>query len=245
VLGFIAAVHGGIWERAVALTPTAVVAGFQHGLVRLDVVLIAALLIVAGLALAAIWTRLGVAVRRRTYDSLAVAAIAAVAIFAATFAGASWDTSEARINSFSRADEQALRQIGLPLFIEAHLAPEDPRRTDLERRVVAKLRRVVPHLQVQYVSQTAIGLFEQASEHYGEITYRLNGREVTGRATTPEAALETIYSLAGVTPPPESADDVFRGHPLAVPPRGAAIIFYAVWPAAVAAAAWLERKRRA
>src|SRR5262249_34594157 len=32
ILNFIAAVHGGVWERAAAYTPTAMVAEFQHGL---------------------------------------------------------------------------------------------------------------------------------------------------------------------------------------------------------------------
>ena len=55
------------------------------------------------------------------------------------------------------------------------------------------------------------------------------------RATTAESVLENIYSLAGVTPPAEDAESVFRGHPLPVPPRGAATVFYGVWPALVAA----------
>jgi MYXO-CTERM domain-containing protein len=35
---------------------------------------------------------------------------------------------------------------------------------------------------------------------------------------------------------------VFRGHPLAVPPTGAPIIFYGLWPALVVAAAFLVRR---
>ena len=65
ILSFIAAVYGGMWERAVSYTPTAVVSQFQHGLVRLDVVLIALVLITLGLLLTAIWIRIGVAQRRR------------------------------------------------------------------------------------------------------------------------------------------------------------------------------------
>jgi len=235
ILNFIAAVQGGFWERAAGYTPTAMVAEFQHGLVRLDVVLIALILIAVGLGLSAIWMRLGVAVRRRVYESVALGAIAAAAALASTLATASWDTSENRANSFPVADEDTLRQIRTPLRIEVHLAPEDPRRSDLERRALSKLRRVMPTLQVDYISNTSIGLFEQTSAHYGEIIYDLGGRKITSRATTAEAVLESIYSLAGVAPPPEQ-DDVFRGHPLAVPPKGAATVFYGVWPAAVIAA---------
>lgn len=230
IVNFLAAIHGGLWERAAAYTPTALVAQFQHGLVRLDVVLIAIALIVAGLALAAIWIRLGTAVRRRLCESAGLIAAISVVILVCTFANASWDTSENRMNSFSRSDEQALRQIRQPLYIEAHLAPEDPRRFDLEHRAISKLRRTLPKLYVQYVSSTSIGLFEQTNPHYGEIWYELGGKKAVNRITTPEGVLETIYSLAGISPPPERDDDVFRGHPLAVSPNGAALVFYGIWP---------------
>ena len=56
------------------------------------------------------------------------------------------------------------------------------------------------------------------------------------RTTTAEGVLEAIYSLAGVTPPVEDDDDIFRGHPLAVPPQRRGAVFYGVWPALVVAA---------
>ena len=245
ILNFIAAVQGGVWERAAAFTPPAMVATFQHGLIRLDVVLVAAILIAAGLALAAVWIRTGVAVRRRLRESALCSAVAAAAIFACAFATPSWDTSESRANSFSEADEAALARIHEPLRIEAHLAPEDPRRADLDRKAIAKLRRVMPRVEVRYVSATSIGLFEQTSAHYGEIWYELGGRREMSRATTAESLLETIYDLAGIKAPAESDEPVFRGHPLAVPPRGAAAVFYGVWPALVAASALFARRRSA
>jgi hypothetical protein len=244
IVNFIAAVQGGVWERLAAYTPTAMVAEFQHGLIRLDVVLSALALIVGGLSLAGIWLRLGVPVRRRTAESFGVAAAISAAIFACSFATPSWDTSENRMNSFPRNDERALRQIREPLRIEAHLAPEDPRRADLEHRALSKLRRIMPAVQVQYVSATSIGLFEQTSAHYGEIWYELGGRRAMSRTTTAEGVLEAIYSLAGTSPPAEPEDEVFRGHPLAARPKGAGAIFYVIWPTAVVAAAFLMRRRQ-
>lgn len=243
ILNFIADVRGGIWERAASYTPTAIVSQFQHGLLRLDAILIAAVLITTGLLLATMWIRTGTAQRRRVYESLTLVAVAAAAIAASTLTGASWDTSENRMNSFSRSDEQALRRIRSPLRIEAHLAPEDPRCIDLEQRVLSKLRRVLPKAQVRYVSSTSIGMLEQSSPHYGEIWYRLNGREAMNRAATPEAALETIYSLAGVQPLAENADDTFRGHPLPKLPKGANILFYVAWPTLVAASGFVLQRR--
>jgi ABC-type transport system involved in multi-copper enzyme maturation permease subunit len=241
ILTFIAAVNGGIWERAAGYTPTAMVTEFQHGLIRFDVVLIATTLIVAGLALAAIWMRLGVAVRKRVYESIALAAATTAAVLACTFITPSWDVSENRINSFSRGDEETLAQIHAPLAIDVHLAPEDGRRVDLERKAISKLRRVMPKLHVQYTSATSTGLFEQTSGHYGEIWYDLGGQKAVSRTTTADGVLETIFTLAGVKPPPET-DDVFRGHPLARPPKGAATVFYGIWPALVIAGAALSKQ---
>lgn len=232
IVNFVAAVHGGFWERIAAYTPTAMVTQFQHGLISLDVLLIAVILVATGLGLAAIWMRIGVAGRRRVYESIVLCTVAAVAISSCATVNRSWDTSENRMNSFSRSDEQALRAIHAPLQIEVHLAPEDPRRVDLEHRAISKLRRIMSSLKVEYVSATSIGLFEQANPHYGEIWYELNGQKMMSRVTTPEGVLQNIYSLTGVAPP--EADDVFRGHPLAVTPKGAALIFYALWPAMTA-----------
>jgi ABC-2 type transport system permease protein len=242
IVNFIAAVQGGIWERVAAYTPTAVVGDFQHGLVQLDEVLVAIVVALFGITLAAIWTRLGVAVRRRVWESALAAAVTGVAIVASSFAGASWDASENRANSFSPANEAALRQIRAPLRVEVHLAPEDPRRVDLERQVLSKLRRVLPAVRITYIAATTTGMFEQSAAQYGEIWYELDGRRALNRATTAESALETILSLASVVPRADTADEIFRGHPLAVLPTGAAAIFYGVWPALVVAGALITRR---
>jgi hypothetical protein len=240
IVNFVAAVQGGWWERAAGYTPSAMVAEFQHGLLKLDTLLIALVLIFTGLSVAAVWTLLGMGIRRRVYESAGIGVLAAGSIFASMLATTSWDTSEGRINSFSEADEQALRQIRGPLRIEVHLAPEDPRRLDLERRALSKLRRIMPKLEVQYVSATSIGLFEQTNAGYGEIWYELDGRRTMSRVTTEEGVLEAIYSVASVAlpkassgSPAESAEPVFRGHPLAVPARGSGIFFYLLWPVVV------------
>ena len=243
ILDIFGAVHGGFWERAAGYIPAALVSQFEHGLWRLDTTLIAVAVILAGLSLAAIWMRLGVAVKRRVCESAGLALVAAAAIFACTFVTPSWDTSESRGNSFPAADEQALRQIHQPLRIEVHLAPEDGRRVELERQALSKLRRVLPNLQVRYVSSTSIGLFEETAPGYGEIWYDLGGRRTMSRATTAEGVLEAIYSLAHVTPPVEADDDVFRGHPLAAPAKGAGILFYGVWPGIFLAGGILMRRR--
>jgi hypothetical protein len=243
ILDIFGAVQGGLWERAAGYIPAALVSQFEHGLLRLDTTLIAVVLIAAGLALAAIWMSLGTAVKRRAYQSAVLGLMAAGAILACTFATPSWDNSESRSNSFPEADERALRRIHAPLRIDVHLAPEDGRRVDLERHALAKLRRVMPKVQVRYLSSTSIGLFEQTSAGYGEIWYDLGGRRTMSRVTTAEGVLESIYSLANVTPPVETDDEVFRGHPLAAQSNGAGILFYGAWPAVFLAGGILVRRR--
>src|SRR5580693_6739846 len=91
IVSFFAAVHGGWWERAAGYTPAAMVAEFQHGLVRLDTVLAALVLILTGLGFAAIWMRLGAAVSRRICESIGLGLLAAAAIFLCTLCAVSWD----------------------------------------------------------------------------------------------------------------------------------------------------------
>jgi len=241
VLNFLAAVRGGAWQMLARFTPAEMLQTFQHALIRLNLVLAEVALIGAGLGVAAVWMRLGVSVRRRAGESVALLAVAALLVFGCSLVRASWDVSENRRNSFAEPDEALLRNIRTPLTIEAHLAPEDPRRFDLERQT-AKLNRTLPRLTVQYTSATSTGLFEQANPHYGEIWYTFDGRRTMSRGTSEEAVLEAIYSLAGLTPPKEE-EAGRRGHPLIARPGGAALIFYGIWPLSVVAA-WVVLSRR-
>ena len=244
LINFAAAINGGWWERAAAYTPTAMVAEFQRGLWRADVTLVAALLIIAGVALASIWLRLGVTIGRRVQESGALAVALALAIAASSTVTASADTSESRRNSFATREEAALRSIDGDLRIVAHFAPEDPRRSDLELRAFRKLRRAIPRVGIEFVSATSTGLFEQTADHYGEIRYELNGRILVSRITTAEGVLESVLELAGVSAPEDDDDEMFRGHPLAARPRGAAAVFYVAWPLLVAAMAFFFQGRK-
>jgi hypothetical protein len=229
---FLAAVHGGPWAAIAAHTPSAMVGQFQRGLVRLDILLSALALAGGALSVAAIWLPPGRG-RRKRAGLTTVALLATIGVVAAASqATASWDLSENRRNSLPRSAEAALRQIAEPIAIEAHLAPRDPRRFDLDVQVVRKLRRIVPDLQVRYVARTSIGLFEQADAGYGDIHYEVGGRRQTTRITSAEAALNALFTLSGIAPDDEE-DPPFHGHPLTAEPGGAAAAFYVVWPAVV------------
>jgi len=245
LINFAAAVNGGWWERAAQFTPTAMVAEFQRGLLRADITLAALTLIVAGLALAAVWLRIGASPLVRVRASVLVVAIAALAVAGAARVRASWDVSESRSNSFSLADEAAMRTIRGALKVRAHFAPEDPRRSDLEYRGLRKLRRAVPHADIEYVSATSTGLFEQSNDQYGEVWYELDGRKVVSRITTAEGVRDAVFDVANLQIPPGSqpAEEMFRGYPLATEPRGAAPVFFGVWPVVIVVIAFAVQWR--
>jgi hypothetical protein len=209
------------------------------------VILVGVILTAAGLSASAIFLRLGDPIRRRVQRSIAVFAVAALAIASVSLVSASWDASESRRNSFSEREVAALRSINGDLHIVAHFAPEDPRRADLEHNAFRKLRRALPRTRITYVSATSTGLFEQTRDKYGEIEYALGSQSASSRSITTDGVLESVFTLAGLTPPAESEDDVFRGHPLAARPRGAAIIFYGAWPLMVAVLAVMVQRGKA
>jgi len=101
VLGFVAAFQGGVWEQIAGYTPSEMLQAFRRGLVRLDLVLAAVVVVAASLVLAAVWMRLGLTVRRKLAESVAVVGVAAVLAFAISFVKPSWDVSENERNSFS------------------------------------------------------------------------------------------------------------------------------------------------
>jgi ABC-2 type transport system permease protein len=243
VLGFVATFQGGIWEQIVSYTPSEMLQTFRRGLVRLDLTLAMLALIGAALVIAASWIRPGVPVRRRAMESLAILGVAAALSFGASFAQSSWDISENERNSFDEADGALLEKIVAPLTLQVHLAPEDPRRFDLEHQTLAKLRRTLRHLRIEYVAGSSTGLFEQADAHYGEIWYDLGGKHAVGRSATTDGVLDAIYELAGMQPPQEG-EAGHRGHPLAAEPAGAALLFYVIWPLAVLALGLLLHRRR-
>jgi hypothetical protein len=243
ILSFVATFSGGVWEQIASYTPAEMLQAFRRGLVRLDVLLASSIFITASLVIAAVWMRLGMPARRRLAESIGVLCIAAVFGFAASFVNPSWDISENERNSFDETDEALLEGIAVPLKITAYLAPEDPRRFDLERQVFAKLRRTMSKVSIEYISSSSTGLFEQAKEHYGEIWYDLGGKRIVGRSTTQDGVLDAIYELAGLQPPQEG-EAGHRGHPLAAQPAGAMPLFYIVWPLAVVGLGFFLQRRR-
>ncbi len=135
-----------------------------------------------------------------------------------------------------------MRRIGAPLRVTVNLAAEDPRLTDLERNILAKLARVLPSVRVEYAARTRSGLFE--GDRYGEIWYEFIGHKAMNRSTTEPIVLDTLYSLAGVAAPNRGGEPDYPGYPLNARPTGATFLYYLLWPAAVIGAGWLHFRYR-
>jgi hypothetical protein len=241
-LEYVAAYRGGFLQQLASYTPTAALRNFEQGLLRMTTVIAMLVISLAGFALATLWLHTGRTWRYRVAGTALVLLGAGLFLLGAHSARASWDLSENRRNSFSRADEAALRQINQPLRVTVVLAPEDPRLADYEQNVLRKLRRVLPGLDVEYGASGRTGLFEKPEDHYGEIWYEMGGQKIMERSTIEEVVLEQIYKLSGISAPQRSENDTFSGYPLAARSRGAAWIFYAIWPMVVALAWWLVRR---
>src|SRR5262249_25770767 len=123
-LDFIAAGRGGWLAALAAYTPTAALRVFGRGLLGLSVVVGMGAMALAGLAIAAIWLHAGRKLGARLLRTAVLLGLTAVAVWLGSLSHSSWDASENRRNSFSRADQAALRQIHEPLRITIHLAAE-------------------------------------------------------------------------------------------------------------------------
>jgi ABC-2 type transport system permease protein len=230
-LDFLAAGRGGWLERLAGFTPTAGLRIFEHGELRLSVAVVFFAASAGAIAVAAVWLASWEPVRRRAARAAAVVAATAAAIAAASMLRPSWDLSEDRRNSFSRADEAALARIKEPVTVTVNLAAEDPRLFDLERGVLGKLRRVIPDLTIRRTAQSRSGLFESGGK-YGEIWYQVGSRRELVRSTIEAVVLERIYDLARATPPAKGDEPPYPGYPLRARFGAASWLFFAAWPLA-------------
>jgi hypothetical protein len=237
-LDFFAAGRGGWVAAAAQFTPSAMLRQFERGLLAFNAVAASVVASVLLLVLAAAFLDLRASAAQRAVRA-GIAVVVGMLCFA-VMPGRSVDVSEDRRNSFSAADERLLRGIDAPVVIRVHLAAEDPRANDYERNVLTKLRRTVRDLRVEYPYAGRSALFEN-DDRYGTIVYRIGGREAVSRSTTEEIVLDELETLAGVTPP-RRGEASYPGYPLNASPRGAATLFYVVWPLLVMIG-WIVQRR--
>jgi hypothetical protein len=84
------------------------------------------------------------------------------------------DVTEDRRNSFSVANGNQLARLAEPLTITVHLTAEEPRCIDLQRNVLAKLERTMPHVSIRLATARQSFASSAGDEADGEIEYRFH-----------------------------------------------------------------------
>ena len=212
---------------------TALLKPFEQGLLVWNVVACLVLGALALFALTLLWWHPGRSTFQKLIGSIGVLVVCSGLLFSLPRWERSVDLTEDQRHSFPSAVRASLQQIRAPLRIEIYLAPEDPRFMDYDRSIVAKLKRVLPGIEIVNVGANQAALFKTAEDpNYGLIVYQLGTRRVESRSTSPEEVLPLLWNLAAVTPPVVEEQTVYPGYPLAVrSPRAAELVFYFFWPA--------------
>jgi len=215
---------------------------FEQGLLSTGLLLGVLAAICGFAALAAVWLHPGVEVHTKVFRSLACVAVAAGVVALSTQVRLSVDVSEDGRNSFPAADQKALAELGEPLIITVHLAPEDPRYVDLRRNVLSKLERVMARVTIRLATSGQSMVGSASEEAYGEVEYSYDGRIDKSRSTSHREILPLIYALAQRPIPEPIAGQDYAGYPLLANGSLALAWFLGGLPVLIVLAWWRSRR---
>jgi hypothetical protein len=232
MLDYLAAAQGGIVSVISRYTPEAALRVFERGELDIGIATIVKIIALLFVVLWAIASQVGRSRRWRTQAAAILVVIAGLLSYAARHLHADRDLSEDRRNSFSRSEERVLARLQQPLRVTIFLAAEDPRLVDFERGVLYKLRRTVPHLEVQYAARSRSGLFESGNPNYGEIHFTSGGRAMVTRSVAEPVVLESLNELLQVKPAPDE-ERTYSGYPARIDPTLVPWLFFLVIPVAI------------
>jgi ABC-2 type transport system permease protein len=242
VLDFTLAGRPGLIEWIARLSLTQVIRSFEQGIFSISLVAAVSIVIGGFGVLAAVWLPPGIAVRQKLGRSALCITATAVAVLAASQIRVSIDVSEDQRNSFALVDQRQLATLAEPLTIIVHLAAEDPRYIDVQRNVLAKLERAMPHVSTYLAGGRSSFQSAAGDEAYGEIEYRYGARSDLSRSTSPREILPLIYGLAGLNTPTPIPAAEFPGYPH-VPDSGSALVwFFVLLPLLIVLAWWRSRR---
>jgi ABC-2 type transport system permease protein len=245
VLDFAALDRGGVSSLLAAVSLTSLLKPFEQGLLSIPAILCMLIATVGLLSLTAIWLPPGVLLARRVKGSAFIVVAASILIAVASQAKTVLDVTPDRRNSFALADEQLLGQLPERLLVTVHMASSDPRVADLDRKVLARLKRAMSRVTVQIAEEGSGGLFGTGGEDYGQIVFTYYGKSATTRSTGAGEILPILYELAGVgLPAPGPAGPDEPGYPLVADASDAAIWFYSVLPLMFVGVWWFASANR-
>ena len=247
VLDFAALDRGGVSSALASLSLTSLLRPFEQGLLSIPNVL-AMLIVTAGfLALTAIWLPPGTSLGRKLSGSALIIGAAGILIGGAAQVAIVLDVTPDRRNSFPLADEQLLGRLGERLFVTVHMAPSDPRVVDLDRKVLARLKRAMPRVTVRIAEfRPGQPLGHRRRGGLWRDRYDLSRQErhnaVDRRRRNPADAVRACRGRARRRPSTTGLDE--PGYPLVADASNSAVWFYGVEPFAFAAAWWLAAGNR-
>ena len=245
VLDFALAGQPGILELIARLSLTQTLRTFEQGLLPVGLVLGIGAATGGFATLAGIWLHPGVPLRSKLIRSTSCIAAVALPFAAVTTIRTSLDLTEDQRNSFPAADQRALPSLRDRLDIAVHLAPEDPRYTDLRRDVLAKLERTMPRVSIRLASAGQSMIGSTSEESYGEVEYSYGGRSARSRSTDRREILPLIYELAGMPAPAPIIGEDYPGYPLVADALAALPWFLGALPILIVLAwRWTSRAPR-
>jgi ABC-2 family transporter protein len=242
VLDFTLAGRPGVLAWIAGLSLTQTLRPFEQGLLVVGLVVGIAAAIGGFGALAAVWLPPGVTVRAKLVRSLGCVLVTGIILALATQISRALDVTEDQRNSFPAADQRALAQMTAPLVVTVHLAPEDPRYADLQRNVLAKLVRTLPHVTVRLASGRHPLTGRTEDEAYGEVEYTYGTRTATSHSTSPGEVLPLLYGLAQMPVPTATAADEYPGYPCAANAQAALFWFCGGLPLLIVLTWWWTRR---
>ena len=242
VLDFTLAGRPGVLAWIAGLSLTQTLRPFEQGLLEVRLVVGIAAALGGFVALAAVWLPPGVTVRAKLARSLGCVLVTGVLLALATQISLALDVTEDQRNSFPPADQLALAQLTAPLVVTVHLAPEDPRYADLQREVLAKLARTLPHVTIRLASGRHTLASRAEDEAYGEVAYAYGGRVATSRSTSPREVLPLLYDLAQVAVPTATATSEYPGYPCVANGQAALLWFCGGLPLVIVLMWWRTRR---
>jgi ABC-2 type transport system permease protein len=246
VLDFAALDRGGVSSVLAALSMTSLLRPFEQGLLSVPTVL-GMLIAAAGfLALTTVWLPPGVRLGCKLKGSVLIVVAAGILIGGAAQVKTVLDVTADRRNSFARPDERLLGQLQEQLLVTVHLASSDPRLVDLDRKVLARLKRAMRWVTVRIAEAGQTSPFGGAGDDgYGEIVLTYHGKSATTRSTGAGEILPLLHELAGVgVPGPDANEPDQPGYPLVADASNAAVWFYGLQPLAFAVLWWLAAANR-
>jgi mono/diheme cytochrome c family protein len=242
ILEFAGSTGSGFLRAVAAFSLSPALRGLERGLLGSPTALTLLVLGLGFLALSVVWLPPGVSRRQKLVRSGAVFGVAAQALLLVIQLPIYADLSENQRNSFNPADMRELRQMTKELKVNVNLAANDSRLADLDRNVLSKLPRAMPHVTITYAETSTTSLFGGTSgANYGLTTYTYGGKQGVTRATTAREVLPLIEALDGrvVTPDPTAA---YPGYPLVTSADAASVWFYAMLPLLAVGGWWYSQR---